>query len=69
MGLRSKERVTDLRVANRFRWERTPPLGTPVLPLVYMMMAGVEGVGGTGATLGSEARRFPAVMTSQNGTI
>lgn len=39
------ELLKPLRVATRFLWVSITPLGTPVDPLVYMIMAGSSGVG------------------------
>ena len=58
-----------MRVDTRLAWVSTTPLGTPVLPLVYMMMAGVAGRGaaGSASTLSRLllAVFLPRLITSQ----
>ena len=39
--------MMQVEVEMRLPWVRMTPLGTPVLPLVYITMAGVSDVGGT----------------------
>ena len=46
----------------RLEWVMTTPLGTPVLPLVYMMMAVSEGSGGASAWVEDE----PEERTEEN---
>ena len=46
--------------AHTLAWESTTPLGRPVVPLVYMMTATSDGLGGLGGTGFSR----PAAMTS-----
>ncbi len=63
----SIEFMADLMVKKRFLWLMTTPLGTPVDPLVYMMIAVSSGVGGR---LSADAALFlPMLTTSQNGVM
>ncbi len=52
-----------------FLCEMMTPFGTPVDPLVYMMMAGSSGAGGVGNTSVESASFFPIEITSQNGVM
>lgn len=54
--------MMQVEVEIRFPWVRMTPLGTPVLPLVYMMMAVSEGSGGASAWVEDE----PEERTEEN---
>merc|ERR1712223_1555159 len=63
---KSIDKNTEVKVDRMFRCKSITPFGTPVEPLVYMMMAGSFSCGGTGSYSGSLETFFPPWTTASS---